>query len=85
MSDDEDYHYGGVIRGLRPDDDVIPTLYEAALNGRLDLVRQMGQGVALLVKDSNGNTPLHAAAKNGHVDIVVELLSRGADVNLKNK
>ncbi|KAH9191896.1 hypothetical protein AeNC1_006127 [Aphanomyces euteiches] len=85
MSDDEDYQYGGGIRRLRPDDDVIPTLYEAALNGRLDLIREMGQSVALLVKDSNGNTPLHAAAKNGHVDIVVELLSRGADVNLKNK
>ncbi|CAK4085205.1 unnamed protein product [Aphanomyces euteiches] len=67
------------------DGDVIPTLYEAAPDGRLDLIREMGQSVALLVKDSNGNTPLHAAARNGHVEIVMELLSRGADVNLQNK
>ncbi|CAK4845795.1 unnamed protein product [Aphanomyces euteiches] len=80
-----DGEYDGIIHGLRSKGDVIPTLYEAAPDGRLDLIREMGQSVALLVKDSNGNTPLHAAARNGHVEIVMELLSRGADVNLQNK
>ena len=32
-----------------------------------------------------GNTPLLFAAKNGHEDIVQELIQHGADVNDKNK
>ena len=35
------------------------------------------------VKDLNGNTPLHWAALNGHIDMVTSLLENGADVQSK--
>lgn len=36
-------------------------------------------------KTSLGNTPLHIASKNGHMDIVKALLKKGANVNARNK
>ena len=36
------------------------------------------------VKDVSGNTPLHWAARNGHVEITRLLLQNGAEVNAKN-
>ena len=36
------------------------------------------------IKGSNGETPLHKAAKNGHVDMVKLLISNGANKNIKN-
>ena len=35
-------------------------------------------------RDSDGNTPLHLASKNGHLEIVEILLDRGVDVNARN-
>ena len=37
----------------------------------------------LYAKDSNGWTPLHEGAKNGHVLVVLFLVSNGADPNAK--
>ena len=35
-------------------------------------------------KDNNGETPLHAAALNGHKEIAELLIEKGADLNAKN-
>ncbi|MHB1947858.1 MAG: ankyrin repeat domain-containing protein [Gammaproteobacteria bacterium] len=39
----------------------------------------------MAVKDSDGNTLLHAAARNGHLNVVKMLLSQKADTTIKNK
>lgn len=36
------------------------------------------------IVDRKGNTPLHAAAAEGHVNIIRRLLSSGADINARN-
>jgi ankyrin repeat protein len=36
-------------------------------------------------KDTDGWTPLHSAAANGHLDVVEFLVERQAEVNAKNK
>ena len=35
-------------------------------------------------QDESGNTPLHAAAKKGHLEVVKYLVEYGADVNCRN-
>lgn len=46
----------------------------------------LDRGVDVDIRDTRtGNTPLIATCKNGHVDIVDLVLSRGARVNLQNK
>lgn len=35
-------------------------------------------------RDRAGNTPLHLAAADGHIDVVEELLTRGAEVEIRN-
>mmetsp|Transcript_26164 Transcript_26164/g.26400 ORF Transcript_26164/g.26400 Transcript_26164/m.26400 type:complete len:233 (+) Transcript_26164:197-895(+) len=37
------------------------------------------------VDSNNGNTPIHIASQNGHLNLVEMLIEKGADVNLKNK
>ena len=41
--------------------------------------------VAVDVKDSDHNTALHIAVRDGHANIARELIQVGADVNLRNK
>ncbi len=36
------------------------------------------------VRDEDGNTPLHLAAKHGHLGIVKDLVRYGADINAEN-
>ena len=35
-------------------------------------------------KNRNGNTPLHVAAENGDLELVKQLVTKGADINAKN-
>ena len=31
------------------------------------------------------NTPLHKAVQNGHIHVIILLLEKGADLNIKNE
>ena len=44
----------------------------------------MDAGADVNAKDEDENTPLHRAAYYGHKEIVVLLIAKGADVNVKN-
>jgi len=41
--------------------------------------------LSVYILSQNGNTSLHVAAAEGHLDIVRYLLSNGLDANLQNK
>jgi uncharacterized protein len=61
-------------------------IHEAVLNGDIEKVRQLigADHRAVNAPDYDGNTPLHLAVLRGKTNIVVFLLSKGADVNAKN-
>jgi len=71
-SDDEEYY-------------TATPLFEAAKNGRMDIVRLLlDRGAKPNIPEEHGNSPLHTAAKQGHIGIVQLLLNNGADPNLEN-
>ncbi|KAG0472879.1 hypothetical protein HPP92_014736 [Vanilla planifolia] len=49
-----------------------------------DLLKHIGNGVPVNLRDSEGRTALHWAVDRGHLEIVEMLLSRNADVNAKD-
>ena len=55
-----------------------------AFAGLAAMFERYSQQSALNTRDSEGNTPLHWGARNGHAQIVRLLLDRGADFRLKN-
>ena len=60
-------------------------LFEAAKNGRMDIVRLLlDRGAKPSIPRGHGNSPLHTAAKQGHIGIAQLLLNNGADPNLEN-
>lgn len=63
------------------------SLYQAAkrgdLQGVLDFIAQEKEDINVL-DDWTQNTPLHAAASQGHIKVVNTLLAHGAEVNLTN-
>ncbi|RZC80984.1 hypothetical protein C5167_043561 [Papaver somniferum] len=51
---------------------------------RDNLVKHIGSGVSVNLKDSEGRSPLHWAVDCGHFDMVELLLSKNADVNAQD-
>lgn len=69
---------------LREDLNIHPTLpHQLAGDGRLTKLQELGQRnpKALHLKDANGWTPMHEAARGGHPHIVEYLLSQGVLLN----
>lgn len=57
-------------------------LHEAARRGDLRKIKELlGRGENVNARDAIGYTPLHYAAKSGHLDVVQFLVENGADVN----
>ncbi len=62
-------------------------IHDAAAKGDLEKVKVLlkgNPGTDVNAKDNEGRTPLHAAAYNGHKDVVQLLLANKADVNAKD-
>src|SRR5436305_15352537 len=62
-------------------------LHEAAKTGALNVVQTLLanlNGTAFTAKNHKGWTPLHWAASGGHEDVVMFLLEKEQDVNMKN-
>jgi ankyrin repeat protein len=57
----------------------------AAMLGRVNIVKTLiDSGADIQKKGQFGYTALHAAAQNGHLDVVQVLVKYGASVNCKN-
>jgi len=62
-------------------------LHHAALNGRLDICRQIANVIPiipLMVGDKSGKTPLHLAVMAGHSGVANNLLENEAEVSAKD-
>ena len=58
------------------------SIHDAAHTGNIEAVKQhLASGADLNAKDSEGGTPLHHAAWNGHKEIAELLIEKAADVN----
>lgn len=73
------------FKGAAPSDHIGMTALHAAVRfkGHVDVVRALiTNGADLNARTHNGNTAMHLAAANGHVDCCKLLLRRNADVNI---
>lgn len=61
-------------------------LLEAVQRGQIDLVQKfLKKTKRINKKDERGDTALHAAARIGHLEILVSLLRKGADIFAENE
>ena len=58
------------------------SIHDAAHTGNIEAVKKhLASGANLNAKDSEGGTPLHHAAWNGHKEVAELLIEKAADVN----
>ncbi len=75
----------GCGQGLDKQPLVWRTIQEAATRGDLaDVKRHLARGEAVNSTGEDGITPLFAAAESGKMNVVEYLISKGADVKVKN-
>ncbi len=77
----------GTMNELSPEqvDRVITLAMDMAREGRTtELLEFLDHGLAVDVRDNDGNTLLMLAAYHGNGETVRELIGRGADVDLRN-
>ncbi|MEM8955994.1 MAG: ankyrin repeat domain-containing protein [Verrucomicrobiota bacterium] len=61
-------------------------IYEAALRGRVESLREMiDAGADVNVQKEIGYTPLMAAAHDGRLECIEMLIERGADINMQDE
>ena len=62
-------------------------LHRSSRYGKLDIVRFCVEekGLNVDIRDGNGDTALHKAVREGHLQVIQVLVSSGADVDMKNK
>lgn len=64
----------------------LDAIHISAREGERDnLLRYIGDGVSVNLRDSEGRTPLHWAVDRGHLDVVELLISSNADVNAQDE
>ncbi len=69
----------------QPSSESIVDLYDAALNGQLDVVKNMLDRISNIdTVNENGHTALMLAAYNGRTPIVKLLLEKGANINRRD-
>lgn len=63
-----------------------PSLFEAAADGRTDLIEELiASGADLDATDGRGRTPITLAAAGGHHDAVALLVAHGGDVDIQDQ
>ena len=63
--------------------DLYIDLHNAAKTGNLTAVKNfLAAGIKVDTKNNDGKTALHLASQSGHLEIVMELLNNGANVDL---
>ena len=59
------------------------TAFKDALPNAIRVLK--AKGITDINARSDGSTPLHEAASEGHTDVVIALIAAGADVNAQNE
>ena len=59
------------------------TIHEAAIRGDLDAVQTFisKEPATVNSRDNEGRTPMHCAARNGHLKVIQCLIKNGANIN----